>query len=54
MEWWETYEDRSPISYPRRDGGPVHRAGKHVEYKDGLWRSRPIHILTTRRAWKKP
>lgn len=24
-EWWETYEDRSPINYPRRDSGPTRR-----------------------------
>ena len=31
--WWETYEDRSPINYPRRDGGRTQRVALTTDPK---------------------
>ena len=61
-EWWETYEDRSPINYPRRDTGPVRRLAlttdPHIEKGQLVLKNRHPHeavrIFTTRRPWTKP
>lgn len=29
--WWETYDDRAPMSYPRRDYGPTKRIALTTE-----------------------
>ena len=62
-EWWETYEDRTPINYPRRDTGPTRRLAltTHPEIRKGqlvLHNRHPheaVRIFTSKSmAWKKP
>lgn len=62
-EWWETYEDRTPVNYPRRDQGPTRRVAltTHPEIHKGQLRLRNRHpheavrIFTSRAmVWTKP